>query len=36
LTRVHQSGLPNKFTKIEPFAKNEPLTFAEELANYFH
>jgi hypothetical protein len=24
-----------KKTKIEPFAKKEPLTFAGELANYF-
>lgn len=36
LSRIHQSGLQNKLTKIEPFAKNEPLTFAGELANYFH
>ena len=30
LSRIHQSGLQNKLTKIEPFAKNEPLTFAGE------
>jgi hypothetical protein len=35
-SRIHQSGLQNKLTKLEPFAKNEPLTFAGELANYFH
>jgi hypothetical protein len=36
LSRLHQSALLNKFTKIEPFAKNESLTFAGELANDFH
>lgn len=34
-SRIHQSGLSNKFTKIEPLTKNESLTFAGDLANDF-
>lgn len=36
LSSLHQSGLLNEFPKIDPFAKNESLTFAGELANDFH